>query len=73
MTEDEKKSKYGENCPACETPWTKTPKIVCNDRWWHCVKCEKKAEDIPKKAKSVSDDSLDAWMHSGAFDNKGWF
>jgi hypothetical protein len=47
--EQQKEYKFGAKCPKCDTPWTKTPRIICDESWWHCVKCEKKAEDIPKE------------------------
>jgi len=65
MTEEEKKAKYGERCPVCYTKWTKTPRIVCNEYWWHCVDCVKKAEDIKQSKTNPIDDTL--WSA-----NKGW-
>ena len=40
--EQQKEYKFGAKCPKCDTPWTKTPRIVCEGSWWHCVKCGKK-------------------------------
>lgn len=44
-------NKYGQFCPICKTEWTKTPRIVCNDYWYSCEKCGKKADDILKEHK----------------------
>jgi ribosomal protein L37AE/L43A len=40
------KEPFGKTCPVCRTEWSKVPRIVCNEYWWHCEKCEKKAKDI---------------------------
>jgi len=34
----------GDNCPRCRTPWTKT--TFGAKVWYHCKKCNKKAEDL---------------------------
>jgi len=69
MTEEEKKTKHGERCPVCYTEWTKTPRIVCNEYWWHCVRCEKKAEDIKSsKTNPIDSKTLDSLWSA----NKGW-
>lgn len=77
LTEKEKEAKYGNRCHICDTTWTKTQRIVCTDYWWHCEKCEKKAEDIskiPKEEKSglsniTNPIDLSGWGYS----NKGVF
>lgn len=35
-------------CPICKTPWTRTPRIVTNEFWVHCIPCNKKKEDLIK-------------------------
>lgn len=40
-----------ENCPKCDTKWSKTPKIMGGGFWIHCKPCNKKAEDIMKEQK----------------------
>ena len=50
------KEPFGKTCPVCRTEWSKVPRIVCNEYWWHCEKCEKKAKDIIERIKA--DDEL---------------
>ena len=75
LTEEEKEAKYGELCPVCKTPWTKTPRVVTSDRWWHCEKCAKKASTIAKQESNKKEKSSvnpvdnSEWYNS----NKGWF
>jgi len=66
MSEEEKDRSYGDKCPECSTPWTKTPRPVVVGNYWHCLKCKKKAEDVPPKLKGGGsyqkmDDIMDSW------------
>ncbi len=60
--------KLPENCPICKTKWTKTPRIVVNEYWYHCEICKKKAEDImaeQEKAKEVNPVENKNWLYGG--------
>lgn len=70
LTEKEKEVKYGESCPVCKTSWTKTPRVVTSDKWWHCEKCKKKAITIFKQEANknqVNPIDLDSWGYGRGF------
>lgn len=56
-------TKYGKKCPKCGTEWTVTPKVLTNESWIHCMKCEKKAEDLVSEEKNDDFGFWEDWDH----------
>jgi len=60
-----------EKCPVCSITWKKTPRIVCNEFWYSCEKCEKKAEDILKEQKEKQKEEKKPVTHSNGYNMWG--
>lgn len=63
LSEEEKEAKYGEKCPKCGNTWTKTPRMIARDNWWHCTTCNKKAVDLVDDRSNLP--SLDDLLEDG--------
>tara|TARA_R110000851_G_scaffold23718_9_gene69199 strand:+ start:285 stop:521 length:237 start_codon:yes stop_codon:yes gene_type:complete len=71
MSDEEQDKAYGEKCPQCDTTWSKTPRLV-GGHWYHCLPCNKKAEDIPPKFKADSEEDSAYEEMIKAYESAGW-